>query len=693
MSPFEATTPIDVMWPSWARSREIATVVTLYDLIPLIFPDEYLRTPGMRAFYSARVEMIRHVDGILALSQHTARDAVEYLHVSPDRVHVINAGTNENFAAMYPTATAVWEHMSRHLADVRPGFLLYVGGADFRKNLDGMIAGFGRLPSTMRTRHQLVIAGILNPGQADCLRAEADRAGIGADELVLTGHVSDSDLGALYHGCTLFVFPSLYEGFGLPILEAMSCGAPVAGSTTTSVPEVLGDSEGTFDPHDPDSIAASLVSILSSPQVMERLRGRSARRVAYYTWKRVAERSIEAYEGVVTRTKGHRYRRARIAFVTPWPPDQTRIADYNFRLAVELARQVDLDVVVGRAVEEYPDSREFGVGLIYARDFEEIHTLRQYDRVLYSMGDSELHGHAYELLTRHPGAVMLHDVRMADFYRRYADGEPDVDRERAAADRIWAMYGHRLAHDAGQDRMPPPERRAALGIYMTQELQRYAERCFVHSRSAREVLELDRGTSDCPKEVSVLPFGVPPPHYARRRGPGSSPLIVSFGDVSPVRGMATLMTAFALLSADLPAARLVITGRVEPDARRWASGAPIDFVGNVGPEWHEALLSTADLAVQLRLLTDDQAPTLVADCLSHGLPVIVTDLDWAADLPCNVAEKVPSSVSPHQLKDLIARLIADSDRLAGLSRCAVAYARASSFARVADAYLDALGLV
>ncbi len=332
----------------WARDSRIATVVTLYDLIPLIFPDQYLRDPALRAFYSARVQLIRQADGVLALSQHTAKDAVERLEVSPDRVHVINAGTNEHFAAMYPSPTAAWAHISRHLKAVRPGFLLYVGGADFRKNMEGMIGGFGRIPAALRARHQLVIANVLNPGQAELLRAEADRAGIEPGELVLTGHVSDADLGALYHACSLFVFPSLYEGFGLPILEAMSCGAPVAASAATSVPEVLGDLEGTFQPHDPESIASCLAGILSSPELLDRLRARSARRVSEYTWTRVAEQSIEAYEHVATRTDGRRVRRPRLAFVTPWPPEQSRIADYNHRLVAELQQRVDVDVVVGQ---------------------------------------------------------------------------------------------------------------------------------------------------------------------------------------------------------------------------------------------------------------------------------------------------------------------------------------------------------
>ena len=354
----------------------------------------------MRAFYSARVDLIRHVDGILALSQYTATDAIERLQVSPERVHVINAGTNEHFAAMYPSPAAAWAHISRHLKAVRPGFLLYVGGADFRKNMEAMIAGFGRLPAALRARHQLVIASILNPGQAELLRGEADRAGIGPDELVLTGHVSDADLGALYHACTLFVFPSFYEGFGLPILEAMSCGAPVAASAATSVPEVLGDLEGTFDPHDPDSIASCLAGILSSPELLDRLRAQVAsprRRVHVEARCRAVDRGLRAGGCSYAR---RRSRRPRLAFVTPWPPEQSRIADYNLWLAVELGQRVDVDVIVGNPVDRYAEPRERGVRLIDARDFERIRDLRQHDRVLYCMGNSPLHRHAYELLSR-----------------------------------------------------------------------------------------------------------------------------------------------------------------------------------------------------------------------------------------------------------------------------------------------------
>jgi glycosyltransferase involved in cell wall biosynthesis len=702
MSPFELGTPIDVLWPQWARNPRIATVVTLYDLIPLVFADHYLQHPVMRAVYTARLELIRHVDRILALSQNTAGDAIERLAVPPERVQVIHAGTSEHFAGMYSSPAAAWTQLSRHLKVVRPGFMLYVGGADFRKNMEGMIAGFGRLPPELRAQHQLVIVCNLNPGQHESLRGEAERAGVSPRELVLTGHVSDADLGALYRACTLFVFPSFYEGFGLPILEAMSCGAPVAASATTTAPEVLGNLEGTFDPHDPTSIAACLADIVSSPETLDRLTARSRRRVAQYTWKRVAEQSIEAYEQAVADTLRWRSRRPRIALVTPWPPEQSGIADYNLRLAAELGQRIAVDIIVGRPVEQYAAPLEKGVRLIHDRDFERLPGLLHHDRVLYCMGNSPFHGYIYELLKRRPGAVVLHDVQLlTGFYGWYAGVERPEDPQRALADRVHAMYGERLPPDALQAGGAALNRPAALGIYMTRELQSYAEQCFVHSRFARDVLELDRGPLDRQVPVSVLPFGMPHAAEAPRGFATSSPLVITLGFVHEVKGIAGLIDAFGLLAAEIPTARLMIAGPfIDPaESERWhryardhAPDVNIEIPGEVSKERYAELLRTADLAVQLRLVSNGEASAAVADCLAAGVPTIVTDLGWTSELPSSVVEKVPPTVGPHQLKDRMRTLLSYASKRAVMSRLALEHARDCSFSRVADAYLDALRL-
>jgi glycosyltransferase involved in cell wall biosynthesis len=483
------------------------------------------------------------------------------------------------------------------------------------------------------------------------------------------------------------------------MLEAMSCGAPVAASATTTGPEVLGDLEGTFEPHDPDSIAACVAGILGSPEALERLRARSQRRVAEYTWERVAERSIEAYERAVARVSRRRFRRPRIALVTPWPPERSWIGEYNVWLAAELGRRVDVDVVVAGSVDRYLAPVWRGVRLVGVREFQR--DLRQPDRVLYCMGGSELHGHVYELFRRGPGVVVLHDVRLAGFYRWYAGVERPEDPGGVLAEWIDAMYGDRLPVEAIGGLESAFDRHAALGMYMTRELQSRAERCFVHSEFAREVLELDRGPLDRQVPVSVLPVGLSGPAPDPRGVAGSSPLIVSLGSVQEASGIGTVIDAFALVSAEVPDARLVIAGGAVDGAEsdRWrdyageqARGARIDLAGQVSAGRYVELLRAADLAVQLEPGSGGELLGVVADCLANGLPTIVTDLGWAGELPGEVVEKVAPGVAPGELRDQILSMLADEGKRAAISRAALEYARGNTFSAAADAYLNALGL-
>lgn len=701
MSPFELATPIEIMWPYWARDVRSATVVTLYDVIPLIFPESYLTDPALRAEYIARVELIRHVDGILAISEKTAEDAVEVLRVPEARVHVIHAGTSDHFAAMYQSSEAAWAHIARNLRSVRRGFILYVGGADFRKNLEGMIAAFARLPTSMRAAHQLVIACTLNPGQAESYEAAAQAAGLESGEILLTGHVSDADLGALYRACELFVFPSLYEGFGLPVLEAMSCGAPVVASEATTTSEIFGDRDGTFDPHDPESIASCVAGTLGSHHSLERLRARSRRRWTDFTWQRVAVSSIKAYERVAAGNQRRTPRRPRIAFVTPWLPDPSPTAEYNLSLAAELGQRVDVDVIVGRPLDQYATPLEHGVQLHHIDEFDRLRKLRQHDRILYCMGNSSLHGHVYELLKRHRGSVVLHDVELlSGFYRWYTAAERPGDPDGALAARISEMYGERMPPDATQAQHLTYERQVALGVYLTREVQSFAERCLVHSQFARELLELDRGPRDRQVPVSVLPFAIPNAAQGPCGPPGASPLVVSLGKVDEGNGLAPLIDSFALLARETPTARLVIAGEIDDiQPERWhvyagerAPGAKIEFTGPTSARRRAALLRSADVAVELRLVSSGEASAAAAACLASGVPTIVTDLGWTSELPEDAVVKVPVNIGADQLRDRMAELIRDDGRRARVSGAALAHARAYSFARVADAYLDALDL-
>lgn len=695
MSPVELERSIDEIWPRWARSPRTRTVVTVYDLIPLIYADHYLADPRVRAAYTSRLALIRRAHHVLALSRRTADDVVERLAVAPERVTVIDAGVSAGFrdGADWPAST--------HVEGVRPGFMLYVAGIDFRKNIERLIAAHALTAPEFRDAHQLVIVCRMNDEQRATLTALAADVGLRDGDLALTGYVSDAELAELYRACVLFVFASFYEGSGLPMLEAMASGVPVAASSTSTSPEILGDAEATFDPFDPHDIARVLQATIADRALLERLRARSRRRVAAYTWEHVAARSLEAYERVLAEESGaavvRRRPRPRIALISPWPPDRSGIAGYNRRLVQELGTSIDVDVVTGGARDGYARPLEPGTRLVHVDDFERAESLRAYDRLVYCMGNSAFHGYVYELLRRRPGAVVAHDVRLTGFYGWFSGLERPEDPGGRLVERIEAMYGARIG--ALNGRWPPPDQQAALGIYMTHEIQEYAEQLIVHSRYAADILRLDRPSRIAPPDVAVVPLACPdvPRVEPGRRGQ----TVVTLGIMSEIKNPRVLIAAFATVAAGRPAARLVFAGGGDDaDVARWQAladelgiGERVSFLGHVSDEHWQALLAEAAVAVQLRVVSNGEASAVAADCLAWGLPLVVSDQGWFGELPGEAVVKVPTAVGPPQLADAIARLLDSPAEAARRAAAGRAYAAANSFASVAESYLETLGLV
>jgi glycosyltransferase involved in cell wall biosynthesis len=292
---------IDHLWPQIAREADVRTLVTLYDLIPLIMRERYLDpNPLIKTTYTARLGLIRAADHVLTISERTALDAMEQLGIPERRITVIHSGVSTDIAAFVGSRAEAEPIVDAEVPGLRRPFLLYVGGDDPRKNLEGMIRAYGLVPPDLRRAFQLVIVCALRPERRTELMSYAQSVGIAEEDLVLTGFVVDRLLAALYRSCELFVFPSIYEGAGLPVLEAMSCGAPVAASNTSSIPEILGDPRATFDPADPSDMASCIEDVLRDADQLDALRRRSAERVAEYTWDRVAELTLEGYEAALS---------------------------------------------------------------------------------------------------------------------------------------------------------------------------------------------------------------------------------------------------------------------------------------------------------------------------------------------------------------------------------------------------------
>ena len=703
-SPMDLTASLEDIWPSWARSPRIRTVVTLYDFIPLIFRDRYLEPqPVSKAAYFARLGLLRRADHTLAISEQTAADAVEHLGIDAGRITVIDCGVSDRFSSLVGSREEAEEALRGAFPRQRDGFVLYVGGDDPRKNMLGAIDGYALLAPETRRAHQLVIACRLSPVRMEELTAYAAQRGVDRSDVLFTGFVSDAELAALYRSCALFLFPSLYEGAGLPILEAMSCGAPVVASGTSSIPEILGDLEATFDPSDPAEMARCLEGVLGSPAELESLRQRSRRRVELYTWRRVAERTLQGYEHALTAPERPRTGRSRkrLAIVTPWPPQWSGVATHSRRLVEQLRAHADIDVIAP-AVQNgtvYDRSLEpDGVRVFTASDFAWLRGLRDYDRFLYTVGGSPFHVHAFEALMGRPGAVLAHDVRLLGLYMA-------VQGQRHARDPAWLL--HRLEEMYG-DRVSSWELRhvwapqvyIGKGIFMTREIQAHAEQLIVHSEHQRDILRLE-APAGAP-EAHLVPHGIPTPDVPPAGAhPHEGPLIVTLGIVSSMaKQMPLLLSGFARLRSEMPSARLEIVGEMAETELRLLTEALADLGlegsvhlhGRAETDEYWEVLQSADLAVQLRSGFNAGASGAVSDCIAARVPVIVTGIGWSTELPADVVINVPDGCTAERLADEMAAALRGGDLRRRIRIAQDTYADATSFARVAERYADVLAL-
>lgn len=271
----------------------LPTVTTIHDLSVLIHPEWH---PADRVrWYEREFEAgVRQTRRFIAASEFTKRELVSRLGLAPDRIDVTYQAPRPAFLSVDAAAA----RRTLVAFDLPSGFFLYVGTLEPRKNLAGLIEAFEALPQNIRVRHPLVIAGAWG-WSLDALRERLERRALGSSVRLL-GYMSDAQLAGLYSTCTAFVWPTLYEGFGMPPLEAMACGAPVIVSDAASVPEVVGDAGVLLDPRQPEAWVAAMRRIVEDEAWRRDLIERGLARAATFSWKRCASQTAAVYRAALS---------------------------------------------------------------------------------------------------------------------------------------------------------------------------------------------------------------------------------------------------------------------------------------------------------------------------------------------------------------------------------------------------------
>ncbi|MGL5378688.1 glycosyltransferase family 4 protein [Clostridium sp.] len=269
-------------------------IVTLHDLIPYVLP----QTTGkgyLANFLKNMPTIIESAKGIITVSEYSKQDILKFFNGFPaDKIFVTPLAANSSFK---PLDKVFCKNFVKDTFKIDKPYILYIGGFSSRKNVRELILAFKKINKDLTIPHVLLLGGAVKDEGQKLVQLVRE---LNMEDLVFfTGYLNDDILPILYNGAEAFVYPSLYEGFGLPPLEAMSCKTPVITSNLTSIPEVTGDNAILIDPFNNDELCESIVSLLNNQEYKDKLSNRGYEKSLEFSWNKTAEKTLNAYKNVI----------------------------------------------------------------------------------------------------------------------------------------------------------------------------------------------------------------------------------------------------------------------------------------------------------------------------------------------------------------------------------------------------------
>ncbi len=670
--------------PRFRADRRPLVAAVVHDLIPLLFHRRYLRGATRRDTYGARLQVLDRCDLALANSEATRRDVMRLLRWPGERVAtILGAAEPSSRTALIEDTGSVLRQLS-----IDKPFVLSVSGYESRKNLGGTVAAFAALPAATRRGVQLVIVCALSAGQRRTLERVARRLGI-QDSVFFTGYVDDAVLDVLYRTCRLFLFPSYYEGLGLPVLEALLRGAPVVVSNRSSIPEFAGPGAWLVDPASPADMARAMSEALAVPYEQ----GAAARRrfAAAFEWSTTARDAVQAIETALERKRqsvasgrlqdgsAEARMRKRVAWVSPLPPAPSGIADYSAELLTLLADMLDISLVVSPGATVDPSLSRFPV--LWPDEAIREHEQRPFDLFVYHAGNHERHVYMLDLMRRYSGLTVLHDIAIGglalkaqeagEWFGSIAGTLEAEGSSLAAAVRNGAADHDQIVRDAT----------------LNGPVLAHSEAVIVHSASSWSRV---RAVTAVP--VFRVPHGVAAGDVLsqeacrRARGLSSSEfLIVTLGEVTTSKRIDRVLAAIAGLSPELRdrttfmvvgGAPKALRSELETLAGRLGIGQRVRFTGRVALEDFGRFGCAADVCVQLRYPVRGETSAALLRALAAGSACLVSDIGSFSEVPEDVALRVaPDDREVGRLSELFAQLHDQPHRSTPLRHRAAAWIR------------------
>ena len=660
----------------------ICTII--YDLIPLHYPEHYFSNPNFKHEYFKNLKTLYHSDIIFTISDSTREDVINFLGINPNNVISIKGASSDNFFRLENLSDKQINQIKKKYG-IKEQFILYTGGIEFRKNIEKSIMAFSKIDKALLSNVSYVLVCKINPPDKLRLNQLAEECNI-KNNLVLTDYIPDEELNILYNSCNAFIFPSLIEGLGIPILEAMKCGAPVIGSNTSGILELINDQTFTFNPNNQNEITDIINKILKDKSFKSNASKNSFKQSKNYSWDISIKKVISAYnhiENSILGKKIHREFKPKIAYFSPLPPKKSGISFYSAELLPLLSKYWDIDIFI----DDYTCADPYlttNFEIFSYKDFEELAEQNHYDNIIYQFGNSDNHIYMFEMLKKHPGVVVLHDVFLSGviFWMTGRKGklEEFIDE---------VIYSHgdkgkKLVEKAKKNIIPWEH--LIWNLQINKRVIDNATHVIVHSSWDKQ--SITNLYPNLNEKISTIHQFSPIREFLRREYvktelgfSNDDFLVCSFGFVVTTKKIDSIIKNIKKFLDSKPNTKYVIVGELDNQYGEVVKKVikdqnlsdKVKLTGFVDSSEYTKYLASCDVCISLREKTRAGTSASINHSLGAGIPTIISDVEPFNEFPDEVALKINPS-DEKKLSDILEKLYENNDYRNELGKKAKEYA-------------------
>lgn len=649
------------------KNTKIAVI--LYDLIPYIHQDKYLINNVQYAkHYLEKIEHLKKSDLFLGISQSSLNEAIHNLGINPNKLINISSAVDENF--LIKDISNEKRQIFFNKYNISKKTIVYTpGGFDIRKNFDNLIKAYAILPEYIKKFYQLVIVSKVDDGHKIRLLKLAKDEGLKANDLILTGYVSDDELISFYIVCDLFVFPSIHEGFGLPVLEAMNCGAIVIGSNTTSIPEVIGCTEALFDPYDVESIKNKIQEGIENETLQKRLRKHNKVQVKKFSWDESAKILINSFEenfkipNIVDKV----IHKNKLAYFSPLQPQRSGISDYSAELLPYLNEYYDIILIVD---EETCQNEFFNIKFEKQNLNWFLENYQLFDRILYQIGNNPFHTYMLDALNQIPGVIVLHDFFLSGLY---AYEETIANKNNFWSEELYTSHGYKAL--IARDNQNIEKVKLDFPVNFTSINK--AMGVIAHSNFSKDLFFKYYGINVSNEWTKIPLLRVSSDNFLKVRNRKELNLtkndfiICSFGFLDFTKLNHRLIMAFYQSKlSKLLNCKLIFVGEnnaseygknIKDTIKKYKLTDNVVITGWVDENTFKDYLSISDVTVQLRTTSRGETSAAVLDSMNYGCATIINANGSMSELPNDSVYMINDNFEDVELIEVLEKLYDDEE--------------------------------